>query len=301
MTYFRTLPNLEYQSFLSDRKSSDEYLLVKNLFRRVKLRDDLKNVFTVFDKYQIIDGARPETVAEEIYGSSQYDWVVLVTAGITHVRDQWPLSDRDLYNYAESIYGESLNDIHHYETIEIRDSQDRLILPKGKVVDSDFKISYLDNNVIYSNDTSSRDYTNVSLTNSVAGSQTINIIPGINAVSQGDIFLNGGQTLIVSQVSTGSGISTINLSSSISSAITAGNTLSFKRYNVNIIANPVVGITNYEYEVKKNNEKRSIYILKPTYLQQALNDARKEMTYGQSSQYVNDQLIKTENTRASNP
>ena len=76
MTYFRELPNLQYQSFLSDRKESDEYVLVKNLFRRVKLRDDLQNVFTIFDKYQIVDGARPETVAEELYGTSQYDWEI---------------------------------------------------------------------------------------------------------------------------------------------------------------------------------------------------------------------------------
>jgi hypothetical protein len=53
MSYFRELPNLEYQSFLSSRKGSDEYLLVKNIFRRVKLRDDLQNVFTIFNKYQI--------------------------------------------------------------------------------------------------------------------------------------------------------------------------------------------------------------------------------------------------------
>ena len=50
MSYFRELPNLQYQSFLSDRKTSNDYLLVKNLFRRVKLRDDLQNVFTIFDK-----------------------------------------------------------------------------------------------------------------------------------------------------------------------------------------------------------------------------------------------------------
>jgi len=215
MSYFRELPNLEYQSFLSDRKKSDEYLSVKNLFRRVKLRDDLQNVFTIFDKYQIVDGARPETVAEELYGSSQYDWVVLVSAGITRVRDQWPLSDADLYNYSELIYGENLNNIHHYETTEVRDSQDRLILPAGKVVDSNFTIQN-PNNVLQS-------------------------------------------------------------------------------------INPVVGITNYEYEVLKNNKKRTIYVLKPIYLQQVINDTRKAMTYDQSSQYVNDKVIKTENTRASNP
>ena len=229
MTYFRELPNLEYQSFLSDSKSSDQYLLVKNLFRRVKLRDDLQNVFTVFDKYQIPDGSRPELVAQELYGSTQYDWVVIVAAGITRLRDQWPLSDRQVYDYAESIYGNDLNAIHHYETTEVRDSEDRLILPAGQIVDADFKISYYDNGSLYTNDAS------------ILGA------------------------------------------------------------NVNYISNPIIGITNYEYEVRKNNDKRGIYVLKPRYLQQVINDTRKAMIYDRSSQYVNDTLIKTENTKVSIP
>ena len=215
MSYFREIPNLEYQSFLSTRKSSDEYLLVKNIFRRVKLRDDLQNVFTIFNKYQIKDGARPDTVAQEIYGSSQYDWVVLVGANIINVRNEWPLSDRDIYRYSEELYGNDLNAIHHYETTEVKDSNGRLILPKGKVVDSNFTIPKPD-----------------------LPTQTIN---------------------------------------------------------------PVTGISNYEHEVIKNDKKRSIYILKPSYLQQAINDIKKAMTYDRSSQYVNDKLIKTQNTRVSNP
>jgi hypothetical protein len=215
MTYFRELPNLEYQSFLSNRQSSDEYLLVKNIFRRVKLRDDLQNVFTIFNKYEIKDGARPDTVAQELYGSSQYDWVVTISAGIVNVRDEWPLSDRDIYRYSEEVYGSELNAVHHYETTEVKDSRSRLILPAGKIVDSDFRI------------------------------------PDPN--------------------------------------------------NPTLLLNPVIGISNYEYEVRKNNEKRNIYVLKPSYLQQAINDTRKAMTYDRSSQYVNDKVIKTENTRASNP
>jgi hypothetical protein len=229
MAYFRELPNLEYQSFLSDKKSSDEYVLVKNIFRRVKLRDDLQNVFTIFDKYQILDGARPDTVAEQLYGSSQYDWVVLITAGITRVRDEWPLSDKQVYDYALEIYGDDLNSIHHYETTEVKDSQDKLIIPAGKVVDSNFKFSYYENNKLYTNDS----------------------------------------TLL------GSG--------------------------VNLLSNPIVGVSNYEYEVRKNNKKRSIYVLKPIYLQQVITDMKKAMTYDQSSQYVNSKLIRTENTRISNP
>jgi len=215
MSYFRELPNLEYQSFLSDRKASNEYLLVKNLFRRVKLRDDLQNVLTVFDKYQIRDGARPDTVAQELYGSTQYDWVVLISAGIINARNEWPLSDRDVYRYSENVYGNDLNAIHHYETKEVKDSKGRLILPKGKVVDQNFSIQDPNTPI-----------------------QSIN---------------------------------------------------------------PVIGISNYEYEVRKNNDKRGIYILKPGYLQQAIIDTRKGLIYDRSSQYVNDTLIRTENTRASNP
>ena len=215
MSYFRELPDLQYQSFLSDKKGSSDYLLVKNLFRRVKLRDDLQNVFTIFDKYQIPDGARPELVAEQLYGSSQYDWIVLVCAGITRVRDQWPLSDKQIYDYAEEIYGIELNNVHHYETTEVKDSENRLILPAGKIVDSNFTIPK----------------------------------PGVPTAT----------------------------------------------------LNPVIGISNYEYEIRKNNEKRNIYVLKPIYLQQVLNDTRKAMTYDQSSQYVDDRLIKTENTRSTSP
>ena len=215
MSFFRELPNLEYQSFLSSRKGSDDYLLVKNIFRRVKLRDDLQNVFTIFNKYEIQEGARPDTVAEELYGSSQYDWVVLIGAGIINVRNEWPLSDRDIYRYSEQLYGNDLNAVHHYETTEVKDSNGRLILPAGKIVDSTFTIP--DPNIPI-------------------------------------------QTL-----------------------------------------NPVVGISNYEYEVRKNNKKRDIYVLKPAYLQQVINDTRKAMTYDRSSQYVNDKLIRTENTRVTMP
>ena len=219
MGYFRELPDLEYQSFLSDSISSQSYLKVKNLFRRNKLRDDLQSNFTVFDKYEIMEGARPDTVAEELFGNSELDWVVLLTAGIINVRDEWPLSNQDLYEFSENKYGfENINNIHHYETTEVKDSQGRLILPKGKVVDSNFTIP--------KPDTSNEETTTL---------------------------------------------------------------------------NPVIGISNWEYEAIKNEKKRSIYVLRRLYLQQFLNDMRNIMVYQQSSQRINDRLAKTENTKVTMP
>lgn len=216
MGYFRELPDVEYQSFLSDAISSQDYLKVKNLFRRNKLRDDLQSSFTLFNKYEIVEGARPDTVAEEFYGKADLDWVVLMTAGIINVRDEWPLSNYHLYKYTENKYGiENLSDINYYETKEIKDSNGRLILPEGKDVNEDFTLNYSDNG------------TKVS----VSGT-------------------------------------------------------SVRR-----------GVINWEYETIKNNKKSSIYLLKQGYLQQFLNDMREIMTYGLSSEYVNESLIKTENTK----
>lgn len=139
MGYFRELPNLEYLSPLLNRTSSSEYIEVKNLFKRVKIRTDLQNIFTVFDKYEILEGKRPDQVAEELYGSPNLDWVVLITAGIINVKDQWPLSNNNLFNFVYNIYGEEINATHHYETKEIKDSNNRIILPKGQIVDYNFK------------------------------------------------------------------------------------------------------------------------------------------------------------------
>ena len=215
MGYFRELPDLQYQSFLSDSLSSQSYLTVKNLFRRNKLRDDLSGVFTLFNKYEIPEGSRPELVAEEFYGDAELDWVVLMTAGILNVRDEWPLSNYHLYKYAEEKYGTALNDVRHYETKEVKDSNGRLILPKEKIVDSTFTIP------------DPADYT---------------------------------ATL-----------------------------------------NPVRPVTNWEYETRENDKKSSIYLLRREYLQQFLNDMRQIMLYDRSSQYVTEDLARTENTRVTIP
>ena len=140
MGYFRELPNLLYPSFLPEKASSLDYVEVKNIFRRVKVRDDLYNNFTVFQKYEIPEGARPDTIAEDLFGSANFDWVILTVAGIINVRDEWPLNNHDLYNYCLDKYGDSLNSVRFFETKEVKDSSGRLILPKGKVVDSDFTI-----------------------------------------------------------------------------------------------------------------------------------------------------------------
>ena len=142
MAYFRELPNIAYQSPLSHKNSSGDYIVVKNLFRRTKLAEYVKSSSTSFNKFIIGEGDRPDTIAEALYGDSKLDYVVVLVAGITNITHEWPLQDYQVYNYALNKYGSEaeMNANHHYETFEIRDEQGRQILPPNLIVDANFKI-----------------------------------------------------------------------------------------------------------------------------------------------------------------
>ena len=142
MGYFRELPNIAYQSPLTHKNSSRDYILIKNLFRRTKLFDFLKNNVSVLEKFTIGIGDRPDTIAEELYGDASLDYVVILVAGIININQEWPLPDNKVYDFALEKYGseEKMNEIKYYETLEIIDDQNRQILPPDLIVDVDFKI-----------------------------------------------------------------------------------------------------------------------------------------------------------------
>ena len=143
--YFNRLPNLEYPSLLKTRRTNRDTIRVKNLFRRVKIREDLFSNLTEFDKFQIHGDDRPDTVAEELYGNPNLDWVILMSNNIIDIKNEWPMTQYDLNMYLDDKYTpEQLIDIHHYETLQLKDGKGRLILPAGKVVDEDWSLEYFD-------------------------------------------------------------------------------------------------------------------------------------------------------------
>ena len=205
MGYFNELPNLDYLSQLPDVNSNETYITVKNLFKRAKLRTDIVNVITAFDYYQIEDNQRPDVIAQKLYGDAELDWVILITNNITNIREEWPLSNQNLYNHMIEKYEteNALFSIHHYETTEVKDEYNRLVVPSGLQVDSNYSITYS------------------------------------------------------------------------------------KLNNALVTVSPVKSVTNYEYEVDKNEKKRKIRVLKPQYLSVIITDMRNIMRYDKSSQYLN--------------
>jgi Base plate wedge protein 53 len=220
MAYFDLFPDLLLPSFTDNRNSSYDYVRVKNLFKRAKIRDDFFQNAVVFDKYSIIGDDRPDNVAQALYNSPQLDWIVLIANNIINVREEWPMSQAEFNNYLMNKYGaELLQQIHHYETEEVRDSEGNLLLQSGLIVDANFQFKY-------------------------SNFGTYKVLSGAN------------------------------------------------------IVNPV---TNYDYEITKNDEKRTIYVLREEYLQTVIDDMREIMTYTDSSQYIDNRTKKGANLRILSP
>jgi len=155
--YFKQIPDFEYVSRLPDAKISD-YIKVKNLFKKGKLRDDIFEDLSVFTKYQIKGDDRPDNVAFKYYGDATLDWLVLVSNNIINIQTEWPLRQTDFDRYMLNKYGDYdtlYNGVHHYETLEVKNTDNVVILPAGLQVDSTFSIQHYDfqlkQNMVYTN------------------------------------------------------------------------------------------------------------------------------------------------------
>ena len=143
--YFNKVPNFEYVSRLPDANISD-YINVKNLFKRITLRQDIYQDLSFFTKYKIIGDDRPDNVAFDVYGRSDLDWVILTSNNIINIQSEWPMAQFNFDAYLIEKYGtyENLNSTHHYETTELKNSDDVIIVQKGLKVESDYSITYFD-------------------------------------------------------------------------------------------------------------------------------------------------------------
>ena len=148
-SYFRQLPDLDYPSLRNDRTSAFDFEIVKNLFKRAVMRQDVINDVVNFTKYSVRDDERPDQIAYDFYRDAGLDWVILTTNNIIHVRDEWPMGNQDFLTYLNGKYtSEELSNIHHYETKLITDSRERTIQKAGLYVPSDHSITYVDNGVV---------------------------------------------------------------------------------------------------------------------------------------------------------
>ena len=143
--YFKQVPDFEYVSRLPDAKISD-YIPVKNLFKKGYLRNDIFQDLTLFTKYKVQGDDRPDNIAYSLYDDASLDWVILLSNNIINIQNEWPMSQADLDRYLLDKYEtyEALNNTHHYETIEVKNSSGVVVVEEGLTVESDFSVEFYD-------------------------------------------------------------------------------------------------------------------------------------------------------------
>ena len=144
--YFQYIPDFDYVSRLPKAQSISDYLRVKNLFKRTKIAQTVFDDLTYFTKYQIIADERPDNIAYKIYGDSNLDWMVMLANNITNLQNEWPLEEQSFYRFLINKYGSEagIETVHHYETQKVIDSKEKVIVPKGLEVPSNYSVTFLD-------------------------------------------------------------------------------------------------------------------------------------------------------------
>lgn len=89
--FFSIIPNISYdEKPISYPFSDSDYITAKNFFRRYKLNEEVFSYVVYLQKYTIVDGDRPDTLALKLYGNQFYDWVILLTNNLVNSQYDWP-------------------------------------------------------------------------------------------------------------------------------------------------------------------------------------------------------------------
>ena len=332
--YFRELPDFEYVNRNVDNQDISNYVAVKNLFKRVKIRPDIFSNLNYFEKYQIIGDERPDNVAFKVYGDSTLDWVVFTSNNITHIQNEWPLPQNLLDKILLEKYGSYENlysTIHHYETVEVRNSTGCIVLPGGLRIQNTWRTNGNFIQVINSK------ISQIFAGNSTVGSKTVTVTMnnGIKGLTIGsNVYINNisesifnGRFTVTSVVTPFDDIAisfTYELPSipskldpvpstsraeevvfSLENNMEGGNSYYYEFYDSNTGFYTLIPstdllrpITNYEYELGIEDKKRSIFVLKPNYLNLVFDDLTSIMRYKEGAvQNINSTLKRGENIR----
>ena len=145
--YFSNLTDFLYVNRTVDGRSEGDYSVVKNFFKRAKLREDIFQDLAFFTKYTVIGDDRPDTVATKIYDDPTLDWVVLLSNNIVSIQSEWPLGQAAFNTYVNEKYGDETtlySGIHLYESREVKANDGTIIIPSGARVSVGQSVSFFD-------------------------------------------------------------------------------------------------------------------------------------------------------------
>ena len=141
----KNLPELFYN--IAKSPVDVDLLYAKNLWQRSEILPEYVNSVTLFDEYVVINGESPEVLAKRVYGNPFYNWTFFIANDIVNFYEQWPKSTSQLSDYVSNKYSNP-QATKHYVTTEVKNTAGNIIIPAGKIVPSNYSVSYIDNGIV---------------------------------------------------------------------------------------------------------------------------------------------------------
>ena len=141
----KNLPELFYN--IAKSPVDVDLLYAKNLWQRSEILPEYVNSVTLFDEYVVINGESPEVLAKRVYGNPFYNWTFFIANDIVNFYEQWPKSSSQLSDYVSNKYSNP-QATKRYVTTEVKNTAGNIIIPAGKVVPSNYSVSYIDNGIV---------------------------------------------------------------------------------------------------------------------------------------------------------
>jgi hypothetical protein len=137
--YFSIVPNVRVGFPGSKDTFDQEYVLMKNFFRRIKADFTKIKSFMSFERYTVPGDEKPYQVSQRIYKTPEYEWIILLVNNITNVYTDWPLSQSEFQDLLRRKYGTRLSDNHHWETKEVIFNGVKIVKP-GLIVERTYSV-----------------------------------------------------------------------------------------------------------------------------------------------------------------
>ncbi len=288
MNYFQLLPNLVLST--PTPTDSSATLTIKNLFRSIRFRSDMKKYIQFYERYVVLDDEKPSDVSFKFYENPSYDWMILLFNNIRDINSEWPKSEYFLNEHIRTKYLDPYA-VHHYETKQVLYNGLEL-LPAGLEVLSDFTFSTPPEIGGFGfKGTVTEGSPVIEIIGPTTNVQSSgvevfnNVIPGYPLFCPTSIFPDGTEIVNCERNVDGVYYVTVDQDALTSQYYDAFST---SRYGPKVLKgdNVLNRVTNYEYESKLNESKRLISILSPSLLRTVEEEFRNKLAYQEFTEYT---------------
>lgn len=231
--YFKHYPTIDF-----DVKNDGNLIQAKDIFRNIRISSDGLNTTTGYEFYQIGQQDRPDITASKIYGDATLYWLFWMVNDHLAVHSDWPMSFSVLEKYINRKYSGKC--LVGSASTDVVSSSDSKFLQGEKVIGSTSSafgyVTKVDptNNQIVLNDIEG----NFTLNETVTGSQSSKSF----TLSSVRDFKDSPHHYENSE--------------GLKTSVSTGNTL----------------VSNHDYEVDFNENKRTIRYIKAKYVDQLLRE-----------------------------